>query len=127
MGTPSGWRDRASSLASLEQRTHGGRRIMERLNVVELRSSLSEVLNRAEYRGERVVIHRRDKDAAAIISIEDLRLLERLIRAEEDRIDAAAALAARKESDERIPLDDACRELGVADEPRGQSLRSRPE
>ena len=100
---------------------------MERLNVVELRSSLAEVLNRAEYRGERIVIHRRDKDAAAIISMEDLRLLERLVREEEDRIDAAAALAARKESDERIPLGDACREPGVTDEPRGEPLRRRPD
>src|SRR3954464_5205455 len=100
---------------------------MQRLNVVELGNSLSDVLNRAEYRGERIVIHRRDKDAAAIIPIEDLRLLERLVRAEEDRIDTAAALAARKESDERIPLGDLRRELGVADEPREPSLRSRPD
>src|SRR3954447_23338500 len=98
-----------------------------RINVVELRNSLADVLNRAEYRGERIVIHRRDKDAAAIISIEDLRLLERLVLAEEDRIDAAAAVAARKESDERIPLGDVCRELGVTDESRRPSLRSRPD
>src|SRR5215217_3973007 len=100
---------------------------MQRLNVVELRNSLSEVLNRAEYRGERVVIHRRDKDAAAIISIEDLRLLERLVRAEEDRIDTAAALAARKESDERIPLGDLCQEFRVPHESEGSTLRSRPD
>lgn len=40
---------------------------MNRMSVVELRQALSDVLNRAEYRGERVVIHRRDRDAAAII------------------------------------------------------------
>ncbi len=95
---------------------------MERLNVVELRNSLSDVLNRAEYRGERTVIHRREKDAAAIIPIADLRLLERLIRAEEDRIDVAAARAAREESDERIPFGEVCRELGVTDESRDQPV-----
>ncbi|WP_081578314.1 type II toxin-antitoxin system Phd/YefM family antitoxin [Singulisphaera acidiphila] len=99
----------------------------ERINVVELRNSLSDVLNRAEYRGERIVIHRRDKDAAAIISMADLRLLEQLVRAEEDRIDIATALAARKESPERIPLGDFCRELGVNDESGEPSLRSRPD
>src|SRR3954447_23735840 len=98
-----------------------------RINVVELRNSLADVLNRAEYRGERIVIHRRDKDAAAIISMEDLRLLERLVRAEEDRIDTAAALVARKESDERIPLGELCRDLGVNYEPREPSLRSHPD
>src|SRR3954467_12845485 len=100
---------------------------MQRLNVVELRNSLADVLNRAEYRGERIVIHRRDKDAAAIISMDDLRLLERLVRAEEDRIDTVAALAAREESDERIPLGDLCRELGVSYERGEPSLRSRPD
>jgi len=51
---------------------------MKRLNVVELRQSLAEVLNRAGYQGERIVIHRRGKDAAALIPIEDRKLLERL-------------------------------------------------
>ena len=62
---------------------------MDRLNVVELRHSLADVLNRAEYRGERILIHRRGKDAAAIIPVEDLKLLERLIEEEEDRVDIA--------------------------------------
>src|SRR5690242_16750703 len=100
---------------------------MERLSVVELRNSLSDVLNRAEYRGERIIIHRREKEAAAIVPIEDLRLLERLVREEEDRIDTAAALAAREESGERIPLGEFCREQGVAHESSRSSLRDRPD
>ena len=47
---------------------------MTQLRVIELRHSLGDILNRAEYRGERIVIHRRGKDAAALIPIEDLRL-----------------------------------------------------
>ncbi len=90
---------------------------MMRLSVVELRHSLADALNRAEYRGETIIIHRREKDAAALISIEDLRLLERLIREEEDRIDATAARAARKESEERVPFEDVRRTLGLTDEP----------
>ena len=35
---------------------------MIRLNVVELRQSLADILNRAEYQGERIVIHRRGKE-----------------------------------------------------------------
>jgi prevent-host-death family protein len=99
---------------------------MERLNVVDLRRRFSEVLNRAEYRGERIIIHRREKDAAAIVPIEDLRLLERLVREEEDRLDATAAQAAREESGERIPLADLCQEMGVTYEPRKRPVPSRP-
>ena len=87
-----------------------------RLNVVELRKSLADILNRAEYRGERVVIHRRGKDAAAIIPIEDLRLLERLIEEAEDRLDVEAARVALAESDERIPYTEVRRNLGLTDE-----------
>jgi prevent-host-death family protein len=99
---------------------------MRRLSVVELRRGLADTLNRAEYQGERVVIHRRDRDAAAIVPIEDLRLLERLIRAEEDRLDAAAADAARAESNDRIPYGALRRELGIEPhEPRGSAVPDR--
>ena len=89
---------------------------MMRLNVVELRQSLSEILNRAEYQGERIIIHRRGKDAAALISIEDLGLLERLIEEAEDRIDLEAARAALSETEDRIPYSDVRRRLGLEDE-----------
>ena len=77
--------------------------LTDRLSVVELKQSLGDVLNRTEYQGARTIIHRRDKDAAAIVSIEDLRLLERLVREEEDRVDNQRADAALAESDERVP------------------------
>jgi prevent-host-death family protein len=84
-----------------------------RLNVVELRQSLADILNRAEYQGERIVIHRRGKDAAAVISIEDLKLLERLIEDAEDRLDVEAARAALAEPGERIPYTEVRRRLGL--------------
>jgi prevent-host-death family protein len=88
---------------------------MMRLNVVELRQSLAEILNRAEYQGERIVIHRRGKDAAAIISIEDLTLLERLVEDAEDRLDVNAARDALAESNERIPYAEVRKRLGLDD------------
>jgi prevent-host-death family protein len=75
---------------------------MTRLNVVELRQSLADVLNRVEHRGERIIIHRRGKDAAAIISIDDLRLFERLLAETENKMDIAAAQTALAESGERV-------------------------
>jgi antitoxin Phd len=93
---------------------------MIRLNVVELRKSLAEILNRAEYQGERIIIHRRGKDVAAIISLEDLKLFEQLIEGAEDRFDIAAARAASVESEDRIPYADVRRRLGLDDGPKAK-------
>ncbi len=57
------------------------------------RQNFSDVLSRAEYRGERVIVHRGKKAVAAVVPIEDVELLERL----EDEIDVAAARKALKD------------------------------
>ncbi|MGA2414132.1 MAG: type II toxin-antitoxin system Phd/YefM family antitoxin [Candidatus Sulfotelmatobacter sp.] len=51
------------------------------------RQNFSDILSRAEYRGERVIVHRGKKAVAAVVPIEDVELLESL----EDEIDMAAA------------------------------------
>ena len=70
-------------------------------------------LEPAEYQGEGFIIHRRGKDSEAIISIEDLRLFERLLEDAEDRLDVVAAQTALAESDERIPYEDFRRRQGL--------------
>ena len=57
------------------------------------RQNFSDILSRAEYRGERVIVHRGKKAVAAVVPIEDVELLERL----EDEIDVAAARKALKD------------------------------
>ncbi|MGB9204664.1 MAG: type II toxin-antitoxin system Phd/YefM family antitoxin [Terriglobales bacterium] len=47
------------------------------------RSQFADMVNRAAYAGERVIVHRRKKPVAAVVPLSDLDLLERL----EDRID----------------------------------------
>jgi prevent-host-death family protein len=47
------------------------------------RSEFSDIVNRAAYGGERVIVHRRKKPVAAVVPLADLELLEQL----EDRID----------------------------------------
>ena len=52
---------------------------MIRLTVSAVREALSDTLNRAAFGGERIVIHRHDKDVAVLIGVEDyarLRALE---------------------------------------------------
>jgi len=84
------------------------------LAISKAREEFPELVNRAAYGKERTIISRRGKDLAAIIPIEDLRLLERLAREEMDRIDLEDARAALREAEkkETIPLRDLMRELG---------------
>ena len=69
---------------------------------------------RLSFGKERTIVARRGKDLAAVIPMDDLRLLERLAREEMDRIDLEDARAALKEAHEKgtIPLRDLMRELG---------------
>lgn len=80
-----------------------------RLPASKARERLADVLNAASVRGDRVVLERHGKDVAAIISIEDLELLERL----EDRYDLELSAEALAESDERIPWSIAKERLGL--------------
>lgn len=61
---------------------------MATISVSKMKDTLSEVLNRAAYGHERVVIASRGKPKAAVISIEDLELLEEL----EDALAARQAI-----------------------------------
>ena len=66
---------------------------MVTMNIVEARRQLADALNRVAYGGERIVLMRRKKGVAALVSMEELKLLEEL----EDRADLRAALKAKKE------------------------------
>jgi prevent-host-death family protein len=57
------------------------------VNIVKIRSKLADTINRVAYQGERVVLQRRGKGVAALVSMEDLARLEKL----EDEADAKAA------------------------------------
>lgn len=74
---------------------------MGRIGVTQLRSALSATVNRVQYRRERVVVERRGKPVAALVSVEDLELLEEL----EDRLEDLEADRAEGESvgESRIP------------------------
>jgi prevent-host-death family protein len=63
------------------------------LKASDARIKFSETLNRVAYAGERIVLQRSGKGVAALVSMEDLALLQEL----EDRLDLEAARAALKE------------------------------
>jgi prevent-host-death family protein len=58
---------------------------MSRIAVIDARKDLADILNRAAYGKERVVLTRRGKDVAAIVPMDDLDTLEAM----EDRRDLA--------------------------------------
>jgi len=88
---------------------------MTRLNVSKARQEFAEIVDRAAYGRERTIVSRRGKDLAAVIPMDDLRLLERLAREEMDRIDLEDARAALREAEEKgtIPLEQARKRLGL--------------
>lgn len=81
---------------------------MNRLSTTEARNQFADAINRVSYGGERIVLDRNGKDVAALVSIDDLRLLELL----EDRMDIEAARKALAE-EETVSLADLKKELGL--------------
>ena len=85
----------------------GDSKMLDKLTASEARQNFSDILNRAAFGRERVIIHRGKKPVAAIIPIEDYNFLEQL----EDRIDIREA---RKRLNEpTIPWTKIKKDLGL--------------
>jgi prevent-host-death family protein len=84
---------------------------MATMTVAEAKNRFSDVLRRAEYGGERVVVERHGKPVAAIVSTDDLRRLEAIEDADDLR-DARAALAEAKDGG-TAPLETVLRKYGL--------------
>ncbi|MCR4407618.1 MAG: type II toxin-antitoxin system Phd/YefM family antitoxin [Anaerolineae bacterium] len=78
------------------------------VSVSELKNALSEILNRVAFGRERIVVASRGRPKAAVISIEDLELLEDL----EDALAAHEALEAYRAS-ETVPWEQVKAELAA--------------
>jgi prevent-host-death family protein len=78
------------------------------MKVADIRNNLADAINRVAYAGERIPLERRGKTVAALVSVEDLELLERL----EDEADIKAARKARKEKG-GVSLEEVKRRLGM--------------
>jgi prevent-host-death family protein len=78
------------------------------VSISEIRDNLADALNRVAYGGERVILERRGRRVAALVSIDDLKRLEEL----EDQADIKAAKKALKEKG-RVPLEAIKKRLGM--------------
>jgi prevent-host-death family protein len=86
-------------------------RNMASITAARARGNLADVINTVAYAGERVVLTRRGKRVAAVISIEDLEILEKI----EDEIDLREARKALAEPGKRhaIPWEKLKKDLGL--------------
>ncbi len=80
---------------------------MDSIPISEAREILAELGNRAALRGERFMIERRGKNLFALVSVEDMELLERL----EDEMDLEAVKERMQESS--VSLSEVKKTLGL--------------
>ena len=73
------------------------------------RKDFANIVNTVAYGKEPVVLTRRGREVAALISIEELRLLQKI----EDHIDIEDAIKALEEPGENISADEFWKELGL--------------
>ena len=79
------------------------------ISITKIRDNLADALNRVAYGGERVILQRRGKGVAALVSMDELALLEKL----EDQADIAAAKKALKEKGKPVSLEEVKKRLGM--------------
>ncbi len=87
---------------------------MNDMAVSTTQDEFATLLERVARGKERIVLRQHDLPVAAVIPVEDLELLERLIEQEEDRLDIEEAERILADpTEERIPLEKVGAELGV--------------
>lgn len=81
------------------------------IGVSEAREQFADLVNRAAYGHERVLVSRRGRPIAAIVPIEDIELLERI----EDETDLRLAEEALADPENAVPIpwEQVKRELGL--------------
>jgi prevent-host-death family protein len=88
---------------------------MTTITAEKARNSFSDLISHTAYSKDRVVVTRNGKRMAAIVSIEDLELLEHLMDRIEDELDLEDIRVALREYEEgkTIPWEQAKRQLGL--------------
>lgn len=75
--------------------------MVKKVGAVEARTKLGELLARAQYAGERFIITKDGKDAAALLSVAELQRLERL----EDLLDMLVVKLLKARQSEPLPVE----------------------
>jgi prevent-host-death family protein len=83
------------------------------IGIAKIRNNMADVLNRVAYQGERVVLERRGKGVAAIVSMEDLALLEAMENGEDVKAARKALAEMKRKGAKPTPLADVKKRLRV--------------
>ena len=83
--------------------------MLSKISTADARKKFSNIVNRVAFGKESIVLTRRGEELAALVTMDELRLLQEI----EDRIDIADAKKALKEPGENIPAKQFWKELGL--------------
>jgi prevent-host-death family protein len=83
------------------------------LTTVEARERFSEVVNRAAFGKERILLTRRGKPLAVMVPVADLEYLEALEEADDIRAVQAVKEEMARTGEKPVPLDEVLAELGL--------------
>ncbi len=80
-----------------------------KISTADARKNFADIVNKVAYGKESIVLTRRGQDVAALVSIDELELLQQI----EDYIDIEDAKKALQEPGENIPADVVWKQLGL--------------
>lgn len=83
------------------------------VGIAEIRNNMADAINRVAYQGERVILERRGKGVAAIVSMEDLALLEALETREDVKAARKALAEMKRKGVKPLPWAQMKKELGL--------------
>ncbi len=83
--------------------------MLTKISTADARKRFSNIVNRVAFGKESIILTRRGEELAALVSMDELRLLQEL----ENRIDIADAMKAIKEPGEDIAAEQFWKKLGL--------------
>jgi prevent-host-death family protein len=92
--------DATGSYASYKMYRTKDEHVSGHVSISDAREAFADLVNRAAYGGERVLVSRRGKPIAAIVPMQDVEFIERM----EDELDLQAALEALADPENAVPI-----------------------
>ncbi|MBU8912284.1 MAG: type II toxin-antitoxin system Phd/YefM family antitoxin [Desulfobacterales bacterium] len=80
-----------------------------KISTVDARKNFADIINKVAYGKESIVLTRRGQDVAALVSIDELELLQQI----EDHIDIEDAKKALMFTGDNIPAEEVWKQLGL--------------
>ncbi len=82
---------------------------MFKISTAEARKKFANIINQVAFGNESIILTRRGKEVAALVSIDEFKLLQKI----EDRMDIEDAHNALEEPSENIPAAELWKKLGL--------------